>query len=56
MLLENSATSLVMIRFPHHICWDRHLAPIFTPLKWLAVSGSFVILIITMVIALIKVV
>ena len=43
-LLENSATSLVMARFPIHCPPGELLAPIFTPIKWLAVGGSFVLL------------
>jgi hypothetical protein len=42
-LLENSATSLVMLRFPEHCLFGEILAPIFSPLKWLAVAGSFLL-------------
>jgi hypothetical protein len=43
-LLENSATSLVMQRYPLHSLFGQTLAPIFSPLKWLAVGSSFLIL------------
>lgn len=43
-LLENSATSLVMQRYPLHSLVGQTLAPIFSPLKWLAVGSSFLIL------------
>lgn len=48
-LLENSATSLVMLRFPTHAVIAEALAPIFTPLKWLAVLASFALLIILLI-------
>jgi hypothetical protein len=48
-LLENTTTSLVMLRFPVHCPPGELLAPLFTPLKWLAVGGSFVILFISLV-------
>lgn len=43
-LLENSATSLVMLRFPERCLFGQVLAPIISPLKWLAVVGSFVLI------------
>lgn len=43
-LLENSATSLVMMRFPERCLFGQGLAPIFSPLKWLAVAGSFLLI------------
>jgi hypothetical protein len=43
-LLENTATSLVMARFPLHCPPGELLAPILTPIKWLMVSASMLIL------------
>jgi len=43
-LLENTATSLVMARYPIHCPPGELFAPLFTPLKWLAVGGSFLLL------------
>ena len=43
-LLENSATSLVMLRFPEPCLFGQVLAPIISPLKWLAVAGSFLLI------------
>ncbi|HYF62236.1 MAG TPA: hypothetical protein VD886_05435 [Herpetosiphonaceae bacterium] len=42
--LENSATSLVLGRFPQRTPGVDMLAPLFTALKWLFVNGSFVLL------------
>jgi hypothetical protein len=42
--LENTATSLVMARYPVQCPPGELLAPLFTPLKWLFVGGSFLIL------------
>lgn len=42
--LENSATSLVIGRFPQRTPVVDALAPLFTALKWLFVNGSFVLL------------
>lgn len=44
-LLENTATSLVMARYPLHCPPGELLAPVFTPLKWMAVSLSMLILV-----------
>ncbi|MEE4194880.1 MAG: hypothetical protein V2J07_06755 [Anaerolineae bacterium] len=44
--LENSATTIVMARFPEMSPVAGFLAPIFTPIKWLFVNGSFVVLLI----------
>ena len=38
--LENTATSLVMFRYPVHCPPGELLAPLFTPLKWLLVLAS----------------
>jgi hypothetical protein len=43
--LENSATSLVIGRFPQRTPVVDVLAPVFTALKWLFVNGSFVLLV-----------
>jgi hypothetical protein len=43
--LENSATSLVIGRFPQRTPVVDLLAPLFTALKWLFVNGSFVLLV-----------
>ena len=43
---ENSATSIVMARFPEISPVAGLLAPIFTPIKWIFVNGSFVVLLI----------
>ncbi|HNR02613.1 MAG TPA: hypothetical protein PKK59_08770 [Anaerolineaceae bacterium] len=39
--LENTAASLVMARYPVNCPPGELLAPLFTPLKWLFVGGSF---------------
>ncbi len=39
--LENSAASLVMARYPALTPGVAHLAPLFTLLKWVFVTGSF---------------
>jgi hypothetical protein len=44
-ICENTATSLVMIRFPLHNFIAQSLAPVFTPLKWLGVLASVFVLI-----------
>jgi len=43
-LLENISTSLVMASYPVHCPPGELLAPVFTPIKWLLVSASFVVL------------
>ncbi|MCB0076352.1 MAG: hypothetical protein KDD73_02940 [Anaerolineales bacterium] len=50
-VLENSATSTVMWRFPSRTPVIEWLAPLFTALKWLFVNGSFVVLSVLLVIA-----
>lgn len=40
-LLENSATSLVMARYPVETALAAGLAPLFTTVKWLLVGSSF---------------
>ena len=52
--LENIATTLVMARFPTRCPPGELLAPIFTPLKWLAVGGSFLLLRVGVVLVLRK--
>ena len=53
-LLENTATSLVMARYPIHCPPGELLAPIFTPLKWLAVGGSFLALLVSLVLLIMQ--
>ena len=48
--LENISTSLVMIRYPNPTNSIAIFAPIFTVLKWLCVGGSFVLLLIGLII------
>ncbi len=43
-MCENLATSVVMLTFPKETFFAS-LAPLFTPLKWFFVNGSFLILI-----------
>ncbi|HOT93193.1 MAG TPA: hypothetical protein PLJ78_14855 [Anaerolineae bacterium] len=50
--LENSVTSLVMARYPALTPGIAHLAPLFTLTKWVFVNGSFVLLLIGIVVAL----
>jgi hypothetical protein len=42
--LENSATSLVMARYPQSTQLVAYLAPILTLVKWFFVTGSFLLL------------
>jgi uncharacterized membrane protein YozB (DUF420 family) len=42
--LENISTSIVMVRFPVRTVFVDALATIFTPLKWIFVGFSFVLL------------
>lgn len=44
-LLENSAASLVMFRYPAETAVVAHLAPLFTFLKWLFIALSFAALV-----------
>ena len=50
--LENTATSLVMARYPVQCPPGELLAPLFTPLKWLFVGGSFLILLAAVIVLL----
>lgn len=45
-LAENTATSLVMAAYPLRNSWGLFLAPVFTPLKWIFVAISMLLLII----------
>lgn len=45
-LLENSMTTLVMAAFPERVRIAEIGASVFTPLKWLAVGGSFLLLVV----------
>jgi hypothetical protein len=47
---ENSATSLVMARFPDRTPVVDLLAPVFTFTKWIFVNGSFAVLLVGLVI------
>jgi hypothetical protein len=47
--LENLSTSLVMYRYPAKTMAVDFLAPIFTAVKWIFVSGSFAILLVGLV-------
>jgi len=48
--LENIATSLVMQQYPAQLPIVAGLAPIFTMAKWMLVGGSFVLLIVGVVV------
>jgi hypothetical protein len=48
--LENTAVSLVMWRYPVPCPPGLLLAPLFTPLKWLLVASSFLILLFALII------
>jgi hypothetical protein len=45
--LENLSTSLVMMRYPSRTPGVDVLAPLFTAVKWVFVSGSFLLLLIS---------
>jgi hypothetical protein len=49
--LENISTSMVMARFPAQTPVAGWLAPIFTLVKWVFVYGSFVLLLIGIIVA-----
>jgi len=48
--LENISTSIVMARYPSHTIIVAQLAPILTLLKWVFVGGSFVLIVLGLVI------
>lgn len=48
-LLENTATSLVMARYPLHCPPGEFFAPLLTPMKWLTVVASMLIVVISLV-------
>jgi uncharacterized Fe-S cluster-containing radical SAM superfamily protein len=52
--LENSATSLVMIRYPEPTVIVAGLATVFTMVKWILVNGSFVMLFAGVVVGVIR--
>ena len=52
--LENTAATIVMARFPTNSPAAAFLAPIFTPTKWFFVNGSFVVLLIGVVVLIWK--
>lgn len=43
--LENVSTAIVMARFPQSTAVIDHLAGVFTLLKWVSISASFVVLV-----------
>ncbi len=51
-LLENISASLVIGRFPAKTPIAANLAPVFTGIKWLLVGGSFVLLLISIGLAI----
>ncbi len=50
--LENICAALVMGRYPAHTPGIDVLAPVFTFLKWIFIGGSFILLLITAILAL----
>ncbi len=54
--LENTAVTVVMARFPAETSLAAWLAPIFTLLKWVFVYGSFILLVVGLVGAVVGVV
>ncbi|MFN8433627.1 MAG: hypothetical protein U0V18_06380 [Anaerolineales bacterium] len=52
--LENISTSLVLGRYPSQTPVIDVLAPVFTAIKWFFVNGSFVLLLVAIVLALWK--
>jgi hypothetical protein len=53
-LAENSATSVVMTAYPLQNTWGQYMAPFFTPLKWIFVSMSMILLVIGLLLWVIK--
>jgi hypothetical protein len=51
--LENLSTSMVMARFPAEATLAASLAPVFTLLKWVFVGGSFVLVLVGFVAAVV---
>jgi hypothetical protein len=51
---ENLAAVLVMVRYPTRAVLPAYLALVFTPLKWIFVGGSFMLVLIGGVIVLVK--
>jgi len=52
--LENTATSLVMARYPLRCPPGELLAPLFTPLKWLFIGASITVMIAAIINKLVK--
>ena len=52
--LENISTSLVMFRYPTRTPVIDFLAPVFTAIKWIFVGGSFVLLLVGIVVWLVS--
>lgn len=50
--LENTAATVVMLRYPERALLAANLAPILSMLKWAFVMGSFVLLILGVVLAI----
>jgi hypothetical protein len=50
--LENISTSLVIYRYPAHTLIIDWLAGVFTTMKWLLIGGSFVVLVVGIIIAI----
>lgn len=53
-LLENSAASLVMFRYPEPTALIAQIAPLFTFLKWLFVAVSFLVLILGLILKTVR--
>ena len=45
-LAENTATTVVMAAYPKSDTWGQLLAPVFTPIKWIFVAGSGLLVIV----------
>ncbi len=53
-LLENSAASLVMFRYPEPTALIAQMAPLFTFLKWLFVAFSFIALVLGLILKTVR--
>jgi hypothetical protein len=52
--LENISTSVVMLRYPSPTAVVDVLAPVFTVVKWIFVGGSFVLLLVGVVVGAVR--
>lgn len=52
--LENVSTSAVMVRYPEPTPLVAALAPVFTLVKWVLVGGSFLLLLIGLVVGVVR--